>query len=63
MHLQIKGLESTISDQRAEIVNLKNENDDLKFKGGELSPVKFDKLNSELSLAREEINQKTVKID
>ena len=35
----------------------------MKCKGGELSPVKFDKLNSELSLLKEELNQKTVRIE
>lgn len=39
-------LEERGNEQRAEITHLKNENDDLKYKGGELSPVHFDKLNS-----------------
>ena len=42
----IANLEARVSEQRAEITNLGNENDDLKIKGGELSPVHFDKLNS-----------------
>ena len=63
MNETIEGLEIKIATQRSEIINLKNQNDDLKCKGGELSPVKFDKLNSELSLAKEDINQKTVKIE
>jgi len=40
----IARLEAKIDDHLLEITELQNMNDDLKIKGGELSPVMFDKL-------------------
>ena len=37
-------------------------NEDLKLRGGLLSPLQFDKLNSELNLAKTELTQKDSKI-
>ena len=42
--------EQKIKTINAEFVDMRNENDDLKLKGGKLSPVLFDKLESELNL-------------
>ena len=54
----IATLDAKIIDQRNQIVELSNENDDIKMKGGELSPVNFDVLNSQLNIAHAEIKQK-----
>ena len=54
----IDKLEAKILEQRNEIVDQQNKCDDLRLKGGELSPVNFDKLNSQLNLANSEIETK-----
>lgn len=41
--------------QNEELIDLKNINEDLKLRGGLLSPLQFDKLNSELNLAKTEL--------
>ena len=46
----IEQLEDKIKQQRADYVDLQNECDDLKLKGGSLSPIAFDKLNSQINL-------------
>ena len=57
-----QNLEATIDTHLAEITDLKNSLDDLKCKGGELSPVVFDKLQSQLNLRDAEIKAKDSKI-
>ena len=54
--------EQKIKTINAEFVDMRNENDDLKLKGGKLSPVLFDKLESELNLQKTENIQKASKI-
>ena len=58
----IEKLNDKIKNLHSDIVDLKNENDDLKLKGGALSPVIFDKLNSQLNLKETELLQKESKI-
>lgn len=48
--------------QRAEIVDLQNETEDLKQKGGTLSQVSFDLLESRLTVERQENQQKAARI-
>ena len=45
-----------------ELVDLRNANDDLRLRGGALSPLQFDKLNSELNISRNDNLQKDAKI-
>ena len=47
---RIERYEKEIFDQRGEIQVLKNLNDDFKCKGGALSKVRFDELNSKLAI-------------
>jgi uncharacterized coiled-coil DUF342 family protein len=55
-------LEERIKAQRAEIVDLQNETEDLKQKGGTLSQVSFDLLESRLTVERQENQQKAARI-
>ena len=62
MEDNIATLDAKIIEQRNQIVALSNENDDIKMKGGELSQVNFDVLNSQLNIAHAEIKQKDLQI-
>ena len=55
-------LEERIKVQRAQIVDLQNETEDLKQKGGTLSQVSFDLLESRLTVERQENQQKAARI-
>jgi hypothetical protein len=49
-------------DIRNKNVDLANEINDLKLKGGELSVIYFDKVNSQLGISKSDIVQKDLKI-
>ena len=55
-------MEEKLKQQHAEHVDLQNENDDLKCKGGALSKVHFDLLESRINLANSSNLEKDSKI-
>lgn len=62
LNQNIAQLEERIKQQRAEIVDLKNETEELKQKGGTLSQVSFDLVQSRLTLERSDNRQKAARI-
>jgi uncharacterized coiled-coil DUF342 family protein len=59
---QISELDQKLVDIRDKNVDLANEINDLKLKGGELSVIYFDKVNSQLGISKSDIVQKDLKI-